>query len=230
MAFICSCAMAGLSSPGPMMTPGVGLYPMLPGDALGRLPGVAPNPAAGLLQQPALLQAATLTVLLGLLGSLMQNQLRSSGGGSGQAGTGGASGTDASASTGTGGSSGPLSSGTAAPSKNGFAEALLQKIGAPVTAENLKFLDAWQRAEGGSADNPFNTTQDAPGARNFNSVGVKRYASMEQGLEATVKTLQNGRYGSIIAALRQGNSAKAAAQALAGTPWGTGELVQKILG
>ena len=157
-----------------------------------------------------------------------QNQGQQQGSGGGSAGGGSAGG--ASGASGTSGSSGPLNSSAAAPSKSGFAEALLQKLGAPVTQENIKFLDAWQRAEGGSPDNPFNTTQDAPGARNFNSVGVKRYASMEQGLEATLKTLLNGRYGGIVQALRQGTSAKAAADALAASPWGTGALVQKILG
>lgn len=160
--------------------------------------------------------------LLAVLTQLLQ-QLAPQAGASGVGGQGQAYNTNNS------GPTGPLSKNTAVPSKNGFAEALLRKIGAPVTPENLKFLDAWQKAEGGSADNPFNTTQDAPGATRFNSVGVKRYPSVEVGLDATVKTLTNGRYGPILAALRQGNSAQEAARALAASPWGTGGLVQKIL-
>jgi hypothetical protein len=33
---------------------------------------------------------------------------------------------------------------------------LLSRLGAPQTKANME-LDAWQRAEGGSSDNPFNT-------------------------------------------------------------------------
>jgi hypothetical protein len=122
---------------------------------------------------------------------------------------------------------------TAATGKDGggdFYTRLLNRLGYPVTAENLKFLQSWQRAEGGSPDNPFNTTQGAPGATNFNSVGVKRYPSVDVGLDATVKTLTNGRYGGILGALQSGQSAMAAAIALEHSPWGTGALVRQILG
>ena len=107
---------------------------------------------------------------------------------------------------------------------------VLQGIGAPVTEANLSFMRAWQRAEGGDSTNPFNTTQGAPGAVNFNSVGVKRYASQESGIQATIQTLTNGMYGGINAALRRGANSMDAANALASSPWGTGGLVQKILG
>lgn len=110
-----------------------------------------------------------------------------------------------------------------------FGVKLLQKLNLPVTEENLKFLNAWQHAEGGSPDNPFNTTQPADGAENFNSVGVKRYPSIEVGLDATAQTLTNGYYNNILASLQQGNSASASADALAQSPWGTGALVQQIL-
>lgn len=110
-----------------------------------------------------------------------------------------------------------------------FGVRLLQKLNLPVTEENLKFLNAWQQAEGGSDDNPFNTTQDADGATNFNSVGVKRYPSIDVGLDATAETLTNGYYNNILASLQQGNSASASADALAQSPWGTGALVQQIL-
>lgn len=108
---------------------------------------------------------------------------------------------------------------------------ILHAVGAPVTPANLTFLNAWARAEGGSAsNNPFNTTQQAPGASSYNSVGVRNYTSPQQGIQATVQTLQNGRYGNILAALHQGTNARAAAAALANSPWGTGSLVEKILG
>src|SRR5215831_13538811 len=110
-------------------------------------------------------------------------------------------------------------------------ERILAGVGVKPTQQNLEFFDAWARAEGGSAaNNPFNTTQQAPGATSYNSVGVRNYTSPQEGIDATVNTLTNGRYGNIIGALRKGDSAMSAAQALANSPWGTGALVEKILG
>jgi hypothetical protein len=113
---------------------------------------------------------------------------------------------------------------------DGYFDQVLKRIGAPTTGQNLAFMRAWQRAEGGDATNPFNTTQEAPGATNFNSVGVKRYADQKSGIDATVKTLLNGRYANIIRAMQQGNDPLSTARALAASPWGTGDLVIKILG
>jgi hypothetical protein len=119
----------------------------------------------------------------------------------------------------------------AAPTIPNWQQAILNRLGAPTTPQNLSFLNAWTRAEGGAAtNNPFNTTQPAPGASSYNSVGVRNFVSPQQGVSATVQTLQNGRYGQILDALKAGNDAKAAARALADSPWGTGNLVLKILG
>lgn len=120
----------------------------------------------------------------------------------------------------------------AAPGTPGYKRAILAGLGAPDTPQNEQFLSAWQRAEGGGAtNNPFNTTQPGYGATgSYNSVGVRNYGTPQGGIAATVATLKNGRYGNILAALKQGTSARAAAQALANSPWGTGSLVLKILG
>lgn len=100
----------------------------------------------------------------------------------------------------------------------------------PKTAENQRALIAWARAEGTSASfNPLATTQGATGASNFNSVGVKNYPSYEVGLDATVKTLRNGRYENILAALRRGTNAMEVGQAVEDSPWGTGGLVLRVL-
>jgi hypothetical protein len=108
---------------------------------------------------------------------------------------------------------------------------LLRRLGAPVTPDNLRFLDAWSRAEGGRArNNPFNTTQNMPGATSMNSVGVKNYTSPAQGLDATYKTLTNGRYAPILTSLRAGRPATETARAVAATPWGTGSGVSRVLG
>lgn len=121
------------------------------------------------------------------------------------------------------GSDHPVSPTAASPSKSGFGQKLLEKLGLPATEKNLAFLDKWQKAEGGSPDNPFNTTQGAPGARNFNSVGVKRYPSIDIGVEATAKTLKNGHYNSILHALGR-EDANSAAAAVRQSPWGTKHL------
>jgi hypothetical protein len=101
---------------------------------------------------------------------------------------------------------------------------LLDRLGYPVTSENLRGLVAWIEAESNAASllNPLATTMGAPGARNANSVGVKGYPSDEIGLEATVQTLHNGHYPEILAALARGDSALAITEAVARSPWGTG--------
>jgi cell wall-associated NlpC family hydrolase len=115
----------------------------------------------------------------------------------------------------------------------GQLEAILQGIGAKVTPQNLKLLQGWQQAEGGSASyNPFNTTQSAPGAGSYNSVGVRNYTNSGQGTQATIKTLLNGRYGNILADLKAGNAAPGKFAADVGaSPWGTsGQTLARVLG
>ena len=76
----------------------------------------------------------------------------------------------------------------------GWETALLRRLRAPATKQNLRALAAWQRAEGGGASfNPLNTTQHSSGASNYNGVGVKNYRSPGQGTVATAQTLLNGR-------------------------------------
>lgn len=112
-----------------------------------------------------------------------------------------------------------------------WAEAVLRAIRAPVTPNNVQLLDAWSRAEGGrAANNPLNTTQAAPGATNMNSAGVKNYPSPAAGVAATVATLTNGRYGTILSNLRANAPATQTARAIAASPWGTGSGVSRVLG
>jgi hypothetical protein len=112
-----------------------------------------------------------------------------------------------------------------------FATNLLIALSFPVTAANTAAIVAWERAEGGMPhNNPLNTTQDMPGATDFNDVGVKTYVDLTQGLRATVITLTNGLYDNILAALKDGVSACSVAYAVAHSPWGTGSLMQQILG
>ena len=117
--------------------------------------------------------------------------------------------------------------------QDGFFAGVLAGIGAPVTPANMQFLRAFARAEGGSPDNPFNTSQKAAGSSTFNTHGVQRYGDPAVGMQATIKTLTNGMYQNIIAALKRGTDPFAAAQALSGSPWDAdgkvGGLVMQIL-
>jgi hypothetical protein len=124
-------------------------------------------------------------------------------------------------------------------SDDDFYKKVLEGIGAPVTPENMKFLYAWRQAEGGKAkNNPFNTTQSKPNSTFYNCLkkgisgcvaGVRNYATEQDGIDATIKTLKNGRYTNIINALKKGDSAQNVAMALKNSPWGTGELALKVV-
>jgi len=119
----------------------------------------------------------------------------------------------------------------AAPGMADWQAQILRGVNAPVTPENIQAVNAWQRAEGGGAsNNPFNTTQPVTGASSYNSVGVRNYATPQVGIQATIDTLTNGRYGPVIAALQQGNNPQAVAGAVGASPWGTsGQLMSQIL-
>lgn len=92
------------------------------------------------------------------------------------------------------------------------AGAILQGLGAPRTATNLRILAAWMGYEHGwqadpmAYNNPMNTTLSAPGASDFNSVGVKKYPTAAEGIQATVNTLTNGDYPVLVKALQSGDA------------------------
>lgn len=110
-----------------------------------------------------------------------------------------------------------------------YAEALLPRIGAQPTWYNLIACAAWKLAEGSQAAwNPFDTTEDAPGATDYNSVGVKNYPDEATGVSATAATLLNGLYGGTLTALRLGNDAYAVARAVGTSPWGTGDFSEEV--
>ena len=120
--------------------------------------------------------------------------------------------------------------GAATNDREKWANDFLTKLGMPVTNENVQLMVAWQKAEGTRAqNNPLATTQNMAGATRFNSVGVKNFATYDDGITANVKAITNGRYENVLAALRRGDSAVATAQAIAASPWGTGQGVLRIL-
>lgn len=107
---------------------------------------------------------------------------------------------------------------------------ILEGISAPVTENNITYMRAWRRAEGGRATfNPFNTTQKYKDATNYNSFGVKNYPTMEAGIEATVKTLLNGRYNDIVDSLKSDSPPQVTAASKSLSVWGTGGGVLRVL-
>lgn len=119
--------------------------------------------------------------------------------------------------------------------------ALLKGIGAPITPGNLRMLSSWQRWEGGHTNNRasfnwLNTTMDAPGALGeINSVGVKKFATFQDGINALSMTLMNGRYDDITQALISGHPYKHDVSRglqvwVSGRPDGNPAYAQKVMG
>jgi hypothetical protein len=127
-------------------------------------------------------------------------------------------------------STGATSGGPLSATREQWARDFLSRLGMPESSENVRAMVAWQQAEGTKAQyNPLATTQNMPGATKFNSVGVKNFTSYDDGLTANIEAITNGRYANILAALQQGTSATDVAQAIANSPWGTGQGVLRVL-
>lgn len=113
-----------------------------------------------------------------------------------------------------------------------FATALLEQLGAPVTPVNLTTVTQWEQHEGGNwqntaAFNPLNTTLRLPGSSVLPgggpaaNAGVQAYQSWDQGLTATVQTLQESQYAQIVADLRSSAPTTKVAADIGSSPWGT---------
>lgn len=98
----------------------------------------------------------------------------------------------------------------------------------------MQAMLGWMTAEGGHWNNsahynPLNTTRViGRGERAMNGDGVKVYRSWEDGIRATVETLRLPAYRGIVSALRAGKPLRAA-QAIEGSPWGTGGLAKQTI-
>lgn len=131
--------------------------------------------------------------------------------------------------------------GNVSSSDDDFYRKVLDGIGADFTEENKKFLYAWRQAEGAKAAfNPFNTTFKKEKGSFWNCLrrksnkctgGVRNYANETDGIDATVKTLNNGRYDCVVNGLKNDIGAKQiAGKCLSNLKtWGTGKLIKKVL-
>ena len=118
-------------------------------------------------------------------------------------------------------------------SDDDFYKSVLKCLGAEPTKSNMLFMYAWRQAEGGGAkNNPFNTTQKMEGATNYNKIGVKNYRTPEDGIQATCKTLINGRnkygYDKIIDGLKNNVGLSKLSDAVVSSKWGTKDLLTRI--
>jgi len=78
----------------------------------------------------------------------------------------------------------------------GWASAFLSAAGFSQSRNNLVVMVAWQTAEYTDARwNPLATTYPMAGSSIFNSAGVRNYASLGQGIQATIDTLRASGYG-----------------------------------
>jgi hypothetical protein len=105
-----------------------------------------------------------------------------------------------------------------------WARAFLALVGAPDCSENLTIIVTWETSEStDAAFNPLATTHDMDGATDFNSVGVKNYRSLDQGLDASRDTLQGGAesygYAAILGSLQACATAEATAVAINASAW-----------
>lgn len=127
------------------------------------------------------------------------------------------------------------------PRSRDWRKALLKRVGAPVTPDNLKLLDTWQRWEGGHTKNGarfnwLNTTHGGQGAvKSINSVGVKAFDSFDNGVNALASTLLNGRYNDIVKGLQSGTPYKYDLSAglstwVSGSPTGGLDYAQRVFG
>ncbi|HVD68989.1 MAG TPA: hypothetical protein VNF25_09905 [Actinomycetota bacterium] len=110
-----------------------------------------------------------------------------------------------------------------------WADMLLHIFDAPTCRENQVVVVAWQVQEFTQAAwNPLATTHRMPGSTDFNGVGVQNFVSLEQGLEATKETIQNGwdiyGYGAIVGSLRRCDDALTSASRIAASSWCPGCL------
>jgi len=105
-----------------------------------------------------------------------------------------------------------------------WADRFLRHIEAPTCRDNLVAVVAWQVAEFTAARwNPLATTLLMPGSTVFNSHGVRNYESLEQGLEASLLTMERGAdtygYGAILSSLRSCGESMRTGEAINASSW-----------
>lgn len=157
--------------------------------------------------------------------------------GSGSSGSGGGKGGGGGGSTGGTGSYGNAPKTPAGGYQRAqWCATFLSMININETNSNMQIVYAWTQAEGGAGPqwggsntanyNPINTTQGMPGSTPIagNTAGVQSYTSWAEGLVATAKTITNGDYGDLLAALKSGDGSAFVGSSELASVWGTTDL------
>lgn len=118
---------------------------------------------------------------------------------------------------------------------------ILNRLGISNPTENqYTFLYAWKTAEASRASwNPFNTTLQLKNKEDYSPLGcdrnqnagnpVKNYKTEDIGIEATVLTLSNSRYASLVNNLKKDASLQILSTDPSLNTWGTGLGVNRVL-
>lgn len=110
-----------------------------------------------------------------------------------------------------------------------WATTFLQECSLSVTNITLTATLAWMVSEyrievpldQRALNNPLDTKEPYPNATDFNSVGVKNYATMADGLSATLRTIENGNYSAILEAYVSATNPFDISNAIVASPWGS---------
>lgn len=106
------------------------------------------------------------------------------------------------------------------PNLDEFTTKLAEKLNIPDSIALHTLAANWAHWEySAAANNPFDTEQGYIGATDYNSVGVKNYQSVDDGVAATVETMTNGLYPNLIPCLEQ-----------IGTPAVNAHWLQQLIG
>jgi hypothetical protein len=104
-----------------------------------------------------------------------------------------------------------------------FTRAVLLKLNAPIDGGRLALGVAWAAFEGSDAkNNPWDTTLNTAGSTDYNSEGVKNYRTFDEGVDATVQTLLEVDYATLVRNLRNpGCPIRTIRASLNASPWGS---------
>lgn len=113
-----------------------------------------------------------------------------------------------------------------------WAEALLRRLGAPISDDNVAAIVAWEGNEGGhfvntkARYNPLNTTRQYGSSHAWSgAVPIQVYTSWMEGLEATALTLEQTKPGFDMSAIREAllssSPPSVTLEAVKTSPWGT---------
>lgn len=115
--------------------------------------------------------------------------------------------------------------------RSDFAEAFIIQMGFPLTNNHVLAMLAWQAGENTKAmHNPLATTIKWPRTSDFNTAGVKNFATFEDGLWASIATFAKPYYDATRPVFERKDATDIElVNAIASSPWGTGQAAVNAL-